>query len=272
MIASQLLGSLLGAPRTAVFIDDTGGGSTADLGDYSQLQPDRKSWVAVIIEKTVLPEVLSQMPQALQEIRSEFAASEFHAYEIFQGKGAFKNAPIERLKGIVRFLDFIFRQYKFPVFVQTLDPKNPAFDSIRSQFGSRKDFPFDFSKHEEVALFFLLCRIKDYLLKHNLEPAEICVDEGIRKNGAEIHIPNWRSILAGGSIKFLTSRDCFPLQLADFAAYVLNKQQILINKKSVSDHEIDLIRMVSGINYINLPKVVFEKDWLKGITDRSRLD
>ena len=115
----------------------------------------------------------------------------------------------------------IFSVYGFPVFVQTLDPKSIN-DIRRREALPERLGPFNFKKHEDLALFFLLIRVKWHLEKNYAAQerlARVFVDEGFQNNGAAIVIKPLRNVFADGLICFAQSSSILPLQLADFAAF-----------------------------------------------------
>src|SRR5262249_46662510 len=87
-------------------------------------------------------------------------------------------------------------------------------------------------KQEDLALFFLLLRIKWYLEKEYAggRQARVFVDEGFKKNGVAIRMPRFARQFADGLVCFARSDTILPIQLADFAAFALNRNQILLSK------------------------------------------
>jgi hypothetical protein len=129
----------------------------------------------------------------------------------------------------------IFSEYKFPVIVQTLDPVSLHDVRTRGSFPQRLG-PFDFTRHEDLALFFLLLRVKWHLEQTYPEDdrrARVFVDEGFQRNGAAIVIEPLQEV-ADGLVCFGRSESILPLQLADFAAFCLNRTQILIGRPELN--------------------------------------
>jgi len=167
---------------------------------------------------------------------------------------------------LFEFMSYIFYTYQFPIFVQTFDPK--TLDELRS----RAKFPeklgqFDLTKQEDMALLFLLMRIKWYIEKnrqYSSADARVFVDEGYKKNGIAISIPMWESVFADGLICFACSSSIYPLQLADFAAFALNRTQLLIGKKELNSLDKRIMEILSPIawNYQNIEKKIIQLDAL----------
>jgi len=84
--------------------------------------------------------------------------------------------------------------------------------------------PFDFTRPEDSALFFLLIRLKWFMQETTGYPtvkARVFIDEGYKKNGVAIQIPTFESAFADGLVCFASSSCILPIQLADFAAFAL---------------------------------------------------
>src|SRR2546427_6946059 len=105
-----------------VFIDDTGSPGLRDTP--SHLHPERKSWVAVVVPRSVIAEVWRQFPGAIAELRALVGGTEFHFTDIYMGRRAFEGAALSKRLGVFGFMAHIFAAYNFPVFVQTLDPES----------------------------------------------------------------------------------------------------------------------------------------------------
>jgi len=253
------LEDLASGRRYGVFIDDTGspGAQASESGPH----PERASWVGVVIPPSQMPEILEQMPGAVEGLKEFIGASEFHCKDIFQGKGQFKHVDLQRRLGILAFIAHIFSLYRFPIFVQTFDPVNLS-DIHRREpgFENLKLGAFDFSKPKGAALFFLLIRIREFLLKKRQSPdhlARAFVDEGFIKGDRALFLPPWKDVLADGLLCSTSSAKIFPLQLADFAAYALNRQQILLGKPRLSPLDQALLRILTtaSLNFQNIPTV-----------------
>ena len=245
-----------------VFIDDTGSPGLVDTP--SHLHPQRKSWVAVVVPRSVIAEVWQQLPRAISELKLQTGGSEFHFTDIYQGRRAFKGVPLQKRLAVFRFMAFIFATYNFPVFVQTLDPN--TLEDLRKRVTLPERLgPFNFKKQEDLALFFLLIRVKWHLEQNyseNKRPARVFVDEGFQKPGAAIVIEPLEQVFANGLICFAQSSSILPLQLADFAAFCLNRSQLLLGRSKLSELDKSFLRIIEPLawNYQNIPRVLLD-DW-----------
>jgi hypothetical protein len=241
-----------------IFVDDTGSPGLANTP--SNLHPDRKTWVAVVVPPNIMPEILDQLPHALQGLQELVGADEFHFADICAGRRQFKDVDLDVRLALFEFMTYIFVTYRFPVIIQTFDPT--TLDSIRSQSdGVLPDQipPFDFHRHEDCALFFLLVRLKWFMEGTPTYPsvkARVFIDEGYKGNGIGIALPAFKSVFTDGLICFARSSSIVPIQLADFAAFALNRAQLIGGKpkRNRLDHRVLEILSPLSFNYQNIEK------------------
>lgn len=237
-----------------VFIDDTGSPGLNTKGLHSE----RKSWVAVLISPDQMPEVMDQLPKSLT-VLSELGLKkpEFHFTDIWAGKGEFGSLNLQQRLGIFKFMTYIFDTYKFKILVQTFDPENSS-DILRRAEWPKALGPLKFNRHEDLALIFALLRVRLHLKDFVGEQASACVvvDEGRFGSGYNLVIPGLAPIFAFDSILFASSRDAQPLQLADFAAFVMNRWQLLRVKNKLTDLDKTFLEIVEplGSLFLNLDK------------------
>ena len=197
-----------------------------------------------------MAELLPQLPGVLSELaQAAGGASEFHFTDIYAGKRAFENvSPSVRL-ALFRFMSAVFEYNRFPVFVQTMDPD--TLRDLRSKFRWPEAFgPLRVSRHEDFALVFLLMRVRAYLQSLPLAgvAARVFVDEGRLKNGVAFGFPKLAPTFRDGLICFANSKVVLPLQLADFAAFVLNRWQLLRQKSSLTRLDKEFLAIVSPVS------------------------
>jgi hypothetical protein len=97
----------------SIFIDDTGSPGLNDTPE--NFDPNRQSWVAVVVSPDLLPEVLDQFTKALDELKKQTDAKEFHFTEIYQGRKEFKNVDLHIRFALIEFMASLFSSYRFPV-------------------------------------------------------------------------------------------------------------------------------------------------------------
>ena len=237
-----------------VFIDDTGSPGLHTTYPHSE----RKSWVAVVVPKHQISEVLYELPKAVEELRGGTGAIEFHFSDIYAGRKTFGSIDLNVRLGLFRFMAHVFSVYRFPVIVQTLDPDSIADIRSRAPF-PQKLGPFDLTKIEDMAFLILLFRVEWLLKEIGTEhggKARVFVDEGFKKNGIAIKMDNFNRCFVDGLVCFARSDAIQPIQLADFAAFCLNRTQLILGKPEPSDLDYEFLNIVSPIawNYKNIPK------------------
>ncbi|EKD87961.1 MAG: hypothetical protein ACD_35C00119G0002 [uncultured bacterium] len=243
-----------------IFIDDTGSPGLTDTPP--NYLPGRKSWVAVIVPPHQIPEVLEQFNRALHTLKEATGATEFHFTDIYSGRKEFKSVDLQTRLKLFEFMAFIFSQYQFPIIVQTFDPVTLA-DIRRQSAGQMPDrLPeFDFSREEDTALFFLLIRLKWFMEKTPEFPnvkAHVFIDEGYKKNGVGIKIPTFETVFCDGLVCFAQSSGIVQIQLADFAAFALNRSQLIGGRDKRNSLDLRLLQILSqaNLNFLNIEKKI----------------
>ncbi len=242
---------------TGIFIDDTG--SPGYETNSKHLHLNRKTWVAVLLSPRKFKEVADQMPGAIDEIKKRFGVKEFHFTEILYGKKKYKGIDLSERLGIFNFMSYIFSIYKFPLVCQTFNPEQIEEYGVFSKI--QNILPgFDLSNPSHAAFWFLIMRTKKYLQdnKYDLsEKAVVFVDEGLKRAGYVYDVPGLSKDFVDGKIYFDSSEKVFPIQLADYAAFCLNKSQMIMTKEKKTDLDIALMEIISNakFNFLNLPKI-----------------
>jgi hypothetical protein len=241
-----------------IFIDDTGSPGIKDAPE--NFHPERKTWVAIIVPPSQMAEVMEQMPGALDELKRHTGATEFHFTDIYSGRKQFKHVDFQLRLSFFRFMAEIFSIYKFPIFVQTFDPDTLEHLRARSDPKLPDSIPhFDFTSCGDLALFFLLLQLKEYMQATPSFPkvkARVFIDEGFKKNGTGLRMAVFDGVFADSQICFAQSSSIFPIQLADFAAFCLNRLQLIGGKQTRNLLDNELLKILSPVafNYANIEK------------------
>ena len=241
----NLAAELRSGRHYGVFIDDTGSPGLITPGLHEQ----RKSWVAVLVPPHQTAEVMNQLPRALSYLYElGLNNPELHFAEILGGKGEYNKLDLQQRLGIFRFMAYIFTTYRFSVLVQTFDPDN-ATEILKSANWPDNFGPLKFSDHEDLALIFALLRVRLHLrsLEGGNATACVVVDEGRLSNGKAIILSGLAPTFFAGAILFANSRLVHPIQLADFAAFVMNRWQLLCVKESLSELDKTLLEIISPV-------------------------
>ncbi len=209
---------------------------------------------------------MDQLPNALSFLHElGLNNPEFHFTEIWGGRGEYSKLDIQQRLSIFRFMVDIFSTYRFKVLVQTFDPDNAA--DVRNRANWPDSFgPLKFNNHEDQALIFTLLRVHLHLkeLEGGNATACVVVDEGRLPNGNAIVLSGLAPTFCAGAILFASSRLVHPIQLADFAAFVMNRSQLLRVKESLSELDKTFLEIVSPIaecfiNIDTVPVLGFQK-------------
>ncbi len=240
-----------------VFIDDTG--SPGMENTPPPLHPDRKSWVAIIIPPDQKRAVTQALQDAVDALRADLGKDEYHFVEIYNGKCPFRQLSIEERLIIFQYFADIVYVHGLPILVQTLDPDSHA----QSMFGKLK-LPkiascFDMSSPQDTALWLLLTRVWDYIRSTRTNEnhrAFVCIDEGFKRPGFSPEIDVMDDALHDGRIYFASSAELPLIQLADFAAFCLNRTQLAIRRDKRNTFDMQLLQVLSPIasQYINMTK------------------
>lgn len=253
----QVMEELATGDYYGVFIDDTGSPGLEDTP--KTLHSERKTWVAVVVRPEQMRDVVANFPPVLMQIYATFNATEFHFADIFGGKEAFKGIDLDTRLRLFGFMAQIFNNYKFPILTETLDP--PTVMTIRSRYRSiPSNFGFlDFTSPTDLALFLLFLRVSKFVKEDassRNRQAYVFVDEGRLLHGKAIVTP-WEPVFARQRIYFANSEAVYPLQLADFAAFSINRTQILVGRARMRPADAKLLEILSSVafNYQNLVKL-----------------
>ena len=85
----------------------------------------------------------------------------------------------------------------------------------------------------------------------------VIVDEGRLKRGKAIVLRGLAPTFVGGAILFASSRMVHALQLADFAAFVMNRWQLLRVKDALSERDRTLLQILTPVAhcFVNIDSV-----------------
>jgi hypothetical protein len=201
-------------------------------------------------------EVIDQLPRALSGLKEMgLEDPEFHFTDIWAGKGQFKKLSLKQRLGMFGFMAYIFATYRFEILVQTFDPDDAAHVQSRADW-PEKFGPPKFSSHEDLSLIFALLRVRFYL-KARSATACVIVDEGRLKSGKSIIVGRLAPTFVGDAILFASSKMVHPVQLADFAAFVLNRWQLLRVRDKLSDLDKSLLQIILPVAqcFVNIDSI-----------------
>lgn len=242
---------------TSIYIDDTGTPGIKSKSVYDTV--DKKTWMALILNSEQKSEAEIQMKGCIQLLKEEFNASEFHFTDIYSGKNEFKNITLEKRMGIFKAFAEIFRQMKYPMLIQTFTSD----DILRNRFliegKNIKIDNFRLSDTGDFALFFLLFRIKKYLVETKVSlPVEIIIDEGRQKKNTTQKCDLLKGYLYNDVLSYRSSSSDHLLQLIDYAAFFMNKVRWIQTNDKKTDLDYELLRIAERADF-NILNVVKQK-------------
>jgi hypothetical protein len=233
-----------------VFIDDTG----SPGGDFKCLPADRNTWVAVLIPPLACSQVYDEFLQVWVDVCHRYGCSELHFKEIFQGQGPFRDISWdERMEIFERVID-IFEKNDLRILVQSMEPGQIA--KWHSQYGIDKEAHshalFDVDAPKDFSLLVLLVRISCLIRESRSADsikARVFCDEGWKRTGLGIELkPMDRyNVFEDASLLFVRSTTIIQIQMADCAAYILNKWQQLWGREKLKGFEMNFLGRVERL-------------------------
>jgi hypothetical protein len=189
----------------------------------------------------------------LHDLKERFKISELHFSDIFGGAGEFAEIGWEERLSIFNTMARAFAENKYTVLVQSLEPHQ--LQKWKNALQLPKSISvFNFGKLQDTALFLLLLKVRVFINSNqSLETgkAHVFVDEGWKKKGVGlVSSALFSPEFDRGKVCFGSSKDLFLLQLADFAAFVLNRMQIVMGKNPVTKKERHLLQVVQPIVHL----------------------
>lgn len=212
----------------AIYFDDSGNPGAHSGSDF--LPASRKAWTAVIVPSTVAEKVQEGMDIFLNGVRGEFGVDELHFTEIFSGKGRWKTVGADERAKIMGVMSRMIGAFDLPIVHQSVSEFTRADHPVTGRpFRSGDWDTADLSHFGLLLLSSEVCRRLRTLRTQGPEnfklPFPLFADEGILPAGRNRALPNWADAIEGPEVRFRNSVDVPGLQLADFAAFVINRTQ-----------------------------------------------
>ena len=267
-----------------IYIDD--GGTPGAKSKSVFLPADRKSYCAVIIPEAVYPEVLYGMTILLNGISNDYGADEIHCTDIYSNRGPWNKVSIASRIEIFDFLTSFFINFQLPVVFNTRSHHIYGDHPKVKSWKTKSNDWWDFQKIEHLALL-ALCSDTHKNLREFAQispndfskPFPTFIDEGLVKANSKITLPNWGESFLDMTITSVKSKDCFGIQLADFAAFCISRTQWIMAKtdpnSQMSDADIHICSISGKLNSWNAGKIAvnpktFSRDDYESIMKRDR--
>lgn len=244
-----------------IFIDDTGSPGSVSESEFDS--NDAKTWVALLLNEDLYTKAKYEMGELLKDLQTT-GAMEFHFTHILQGTKEFNGMELDERLAIINYFAGFFRENQFPLLIQTLASEDYKRSKIELDNKKLKKDNFKVGENADLALIRLLVRIKHYLKENGLnqEPFTITIDSGRQQGGTTQACSLFGDRLKDGCLTYQKSHEEPMLQLADFAAFMLNKQRLILTKKIKTDLEITLweIFAQAQFNVLNMIKMYVPKN------------
>jgi hypothetical protein len=242
-------------------IDDSG--TPGQVAPSLHLHPDRRTWTAVLLPPEDMAEISTHLPGTVDHIRAHLGVDELHFTDIFSGKGALRNVPLSKRLDAFRIFARIFAAFRLPVIVQTFSPDNVADQrEVLSQF-PRRAGAFDLQDSGDLAFVGLLTRVRKFVAMNRAafhKPILALVDEGRFKAGMALQIGDFLDFAHQQALFFASSKASPLIQLADFAAYAMNRMQWLLAKAERSDLDMRLLEILQAADFQGIDMVPIDHD------------
>ena len=234
---------------SSVWMDDSGMPGAQRQSHY--LTPDHAIWVAVIMKRDVVRSLVGEFYELWRVALEKTGASELHFNDIYMGRREFKAISTDTRMNILWQTGELLIRYKVPIVVSAMDSQRVA--HWRRFFGISKERlgPFDITSPRDCALLDLTMEVASVLtsLKHAQRDSAICIaDAGIIKPNMSVRLPGaiWNAF-RDNQVAFADSKLVLPLQLADFAAFAVARNQWIMHKPDRKEEENDLIFLLSNV-------------------------
>ncbi len=251
-----------------IYIDDAGTPGSQSKSAF--LRESRKSWCAVVVPHRASGPVSVAMGILLSGIKQDYEAEELHCSDIYGGRGPWKGVAVKDRMQIFNLVAEMFETFDLPVIFQTVSES--MFTDHAERFSRVVSKPGQFWDIKSVAHYGLLLtcwRVATYFRYLKVEypsdfprPMPAYADEGLRKAGSMVGLPNWEDAIEGRRLRFGRSVDNPGLQLADFGAFTIARTQWLSAKqekgKPVSRGDLHMMKMSGKLNVLNLDKAVVD--------------
>ena len=227
-----------------IAIDDTYG-PDKDTGS-TYVTGKRRTHVALVFQDGEVNYVRTQIKECLAQVRDSLGivAPEFHFVDLYNRQGPWANLADDTNLRILGFFAEIYREYRWPVFVQTVDNRTLRDHNIKKLVG--KIDGLDLSNDADLSLYMTLTKIKRKYIE-NPEPLKLFMDEGRYKEGHSFGsaiFDDWPKRYEG--VYASSSKEPL-LQLADFVAFCINRSTHLSTKPHRSAVDDWFIRLVGGM-------------------------
>jgi hypothetical protein len=249
-------------------IDETG--SPGNISESITLKSDRKTYVAVFINSNIRKNIISDINSIISKYSSsENPINELHFTDLINRRKEYKTLDTETILSIIKDVSDAFNKYSLPFFLQTITPRSLEENGLVNRANKSID---------EIALDFLFQRIKNFIKDNNLKDNfEIIIDQGLNKPGHKTEIPTLKELSKENFMLFQSSSENPLIQVADFFAFTMNRNQMMLIKDNRTDFDNLLLLLLNSVlngNETSGSKSILikEKEFSKDNYDKHQIE
>jgi len=131
---------------------------------------------------------------------------------------------------------------------------------------------------DEQVLYFLTLRMVSFIKNYQLQNSfEVFIAEVIKKSGQHMEFPLFASVTDNPVVIFRTSHENLLIQVADFFAFALNRNQIMAIKDKRTDFDHKILHIVNTVFHGNqssgsIGRFISEKNFTKEDYDQLQIN
>jgi hypothetical protein len=224
-----------------IAIDDTG--SPGNSSESLTLKSDRYSLTAVLFPNWRIQAITENVEKLLNYWKGIHPSiKEFHFTDIINRRKAFTNLSSNEVVNIFQNFTDLIKNEELYIFHQTFTPRtlkeNGLNEYLQYVHPKRKDIKY-------LTLDFLSVRIKKEIKELKIENnVDVFIDEGIEKAGKNVSLPYLEDEMKPNAfaLSCSSSQNLF-LQIADFFAFIINRNQLMMIKSNRTDFDIEILKV-----------------------------
>jgi len=213
-----------------------------------------------------MAEISKNLPATIHHVCSRLGVDELHFAEIYSGKAALRRVPFETRLDAFRIFARVFAVFRLPLLVQTFSPDNILDHSeTLARFGKLGGI-FDPKKPSDLAFITLLQRVRQFVAANKVafhKPAVALVDEGRFRSGLAVQLGDLLDFAHQKALFFASSRAAGLLQLADFAAFSVNRMQWILAQAERSERDQRLLEVLGQADFQGIDMIRHSIDSLE---------
>lgn len=249
-------------------LDETG--SPGNPSESIILKSDRKTYVAVFINKDIREQIISDINLIISKYSSlENPIKELHFTDLINRRKEYKSLSTETVLAIFKDVSDALSNYSLPFFLQTVTPRTLEENGLVNRQNKSLD---------EIALDFLFQRIKNFIKDNNLKDEfEIIIDQGLYNPGHKLKIPTLKELSKDNYMLFQSSTENQLIQVADYFAFTMNRNQMMLIKDNRTEFDVILLTILNRVLNGNetsgsKPVLIKEKGFSKNDYDKQQIE